>query len=72
MVNPKDGVQELLTFICSIVIAMVETYFYTLAVFTYEPVLMCWQCTGCLGPRVVTIFCTALLGTGCVGCKELR
>jgi hypothetical protein len=43
LVNPRDGVNEFIFFACLIVVAGIETYLYVLAVFTYEPIVLCLQ-----------------------------
>lgn len=43
MVPPKNGAGEFILFACLMVGALVEAYFYLLAVFTCEPILLCVQ-----------------------------
>lgn len=43
LVKPKDGVEEFSLFVCLMVVALVETYLYVLAVFTSEPIVLCLQ-----------------------------
>ncbi|KAG0614798.1 hypothetical protein M758_6G204100 [Ceratodon purpureus] len=43
MVNPKHGVEKFFLFTCLIILAVLETYLYILAIFTYEPILLCLQ-----------------------------
>ena len=43
VVNPKDGVNELILLICLTLVVFVETFSYVLAVFTYEPIVLCLQ-----------------------------
>jgi serine/threonine protein kinase len=43
LVRPRNGAREFILFACLMVVALVETYVYVLAVFTCEPILLCVQ-----------------------------
>jgi serine/threonine protein kinase len=43
LVRPRNGAREFILFACLMVVALVETYLYVLAVFTCEPILLCVQ-----------------------------